>query len=141
MTGYVATAIIDIGVPPSKVWQVLVDPERIREYMFGSQVVTDWRPGSPILFRGEWEGKPFEDKGTIIEVDEPRLLRFTHYSPLSGAPDVPESYHTLTYTLEEIPEGVRVTLTQDNNDTEEAAAHSAEMWRHVVEGVRTAAEA
>jgi uncharacterized protein YndB with AHSA1/START domain len=57
MTGYVATAIIDIGVLPSKVWQVLVDPER-REYMFGSEMVTDWRPGSPILFRGEWEGQP-----------------------------------------------------------------------------------
>jgi uncharacterized protein YndB with AHSA1/START domain len=141
MTGYVATAIIDIGAPPSTVWRVLVDPERIREYMFGSEVVTDWRPGSPILFRGEWEGKPYEDKGTIVTVDEPRLLRYTHYSPLSGAPDVPESYHTLTYTLEETPEGTRVTLTQDNNDTREAAAHSEKMWRQVVEVVRRAAEA
>jgi uncharacterized protein YndB with AHSA1/START domain len=140
MTGYVATAVVEVGAPPAKVWQVLVDPERIREYMFGSEVVTDWRPGNPILFRGQWEGRPYEDKGRIVTVDEPRLLSFTHYSPLTGAPDVPESYHTLTYTLEKTPEGTRLTLTQDNNDTEEAAAHSTEMWRQVVQGVLMAAE-
>jgi uncharacterized protein YndB with AHSA1/START domain len=139
MTGYEATATVDIGAPPGAVWRVLLDPESVREYMFGSEVVTDWRPGSPILFRGSWEGKPYEDKGVIVDVDEPRLLRYTHYSPLSGAPDVPESYHTLTYALEEIPAGTRLTLTQDNNDTEAAADHSAGMWQQLVESVRAVA--
>ena len=140
MSGYLAVATAEIDAPPVRVWQTLLDPESVREYMFGSQVVTDWLPGSPILYRGVWEEKPFEDKGVILEVDEPVRLRFTHYSPLSGAPDNPASYHTLTYTLEKIPLGTRITLTQDNNDTEAAAEHSAGMWRQLLDSVRTIAE-
>ena len=140
MSGHLAVATTEIAAPPAQVWRALVDPSSVKEFMFGSDVVTDWLPGSPILFRGTWEGKPYEDKGVIIAVDEPVRLRYTHYSPLSGAPDVPESYHTLTYSLEPVPLGTRLTLTQDNNDTEAAAEHSAGMWRQLLESVRAIAE-
>ena len=69
--------------------------------MVGSRVTSTYVVGDPITFDGEWEGKPFQDHGEIVEVDRPRLLRYTHYSPLSGQPDVPENYHHLTFTLEE----------------------------------------
>lgn len=140
MVGYVAGAVTEINASPEEVWRSLIDPASVREYMFGSEVVTDWSVGSPILFRGVWEGKPFEDKGVIVEVAAPSLLRYTHYSPLSGAPDVPENYHTLTYTLEAVAEGTRVTLAQDNNATEAAAEHSADMWRQLLETLREIVE-
>jgi len=140
MSSHIAVATADIEASPDRVWKVLVDPDSVREYMFGSEVVTDWMPGSPISFRGQWQGKPYEDKGVIVEVDEPVLLRYTHYSPLSGAPDVPESYHTLNFTLEPTPKGTRLTLTQDNNDSEEAAEHSAGMWSQLLDSVRTIAQ-
>ncbi len=140
MSHHVAVAVIEIDASPEEVWKSLIDPAAVREYMFGSEVVTDWSVGSPILFRGLWEGKPFEDKGSIVEIDQPALLRYTHYSPLSGAPDVPENYHTLTYALESVPEGTRVTLTQDNNETEAAAEHSAGMWRQLLETLREIVE-
>jgi len=140
MSGHLAVATTEIAAPPERVWAALVDPASVKEFMFGSDVVTDWNPGSPILFRGMWEGKPYEDKGVIVDVEEPVVLRYTHYSPISGAPDVPESYHTLTYSLEPIPLGTRLTLTQDNNETEAAAEHSAGMWRQMLEGVREVVE-
>ena len=34
----------------------------------------------------------------------------------------------------------RVTLTQDNNDTEASAEHSAGMWRQLLETLRTIVE-
>ena len=68
-------------------------------YMFGSDVTSDWTAGSPITYAGEYEGKSYEDHGTILEIRPPELLRSTHFSPLSGMPDVPENYHELVYTL------------------------------------------
>jgi len=140
MSNHLAVAGAEVGAPPDRVWRVLVDPVSVREYMFGAEVVTDWLPGSAILFRGVWQGTPYEDKGVILDVDQPVLLRYTHYSPLSGAPDVLASYHTLTFALEPIPLGTRLTLTQDNNETAEAAEHSAGMWLRLVDAVRTIAE-
>lgn len=137
---YVSTTTTTIAAPPARVWAALVSPEASREYFFGSTVASDFTRGSAITFTGEWDGKPFEDHGTILEVDEPHLLRYTHFSPLTGEPDVPESYHTLTFTIEEAPGGTVVTLDQDNNASQEAADHSSENWRTVLEGLRTVVE-
>lgn len=74
MTGLIATAETDIDAAPERVWQALVDPDQIRQYMFGSQVVTDWRPGSPIVWKGKYEGRSYEDKGEVLQVEPARRL-------------------------------------------------------------------
>ncbi|GAA4287465.1 SRPBCC domain-containing protein [Georgenia daeguensis] len=140
MADHVSTTSIDIDALPRTVWTVLTSPELSRHVMFGASVASDYVPGSRITFTGEWEGKPFQDHGEIVEIEEPRLLRYTHFSPLTGEPDVPENYHTLTWTLEETAHGTRVTLTQDNNPTEEAAQHSTENWQRALAGLKQAAE-
>ena len=60
---HVATVSARVHAPPSRVWEALTRPELIKQYLFGTDVVSDWMPGSPILYRGEWQGKPFEDTG------------------------------------------------------------------------------
>ena len=100
MANHVATATVEIDAPPARVWTALTDPAEIEKYMFGSHVVTDWKPGSSIVWKGEYEGKRYEDKGEIVEIKPARRLKVTHFSPLSGQEDVPENYHTLTYELE-----------------------------------------
>ena len=122
MADYLATAETDIKASPARVWEVLTDPDEIRKFMFGAEVKTDWRQGSPITWSGEYEGKAYEDKGEILEIDPGRTLRVTHYSPLSGQPDVPENYHTLTYTLDDHGTSTHLKLTQDNNGSEDEAA-------------------
>ena len=62
MTGKVASAETDIDAPRSEVWRALTDPDEIEKYMFGSRVETDWKPGSPITWKGEYEGKKYEDE-------------------------------------------------------------------------------
>jgi uncharacterized protein YndB with AHSA1/START domain len=141
MSDFVSTSIIDIDAPAESVWFALTDLPTFSQVMFGSEVVTSWEIGSPILFRGEWEGKPFEDKGEVLESDKPSVLRTTHFSPMSGEPDVPENYHEVAYRLEPIPTGTRVTLTQDNNPTEEAARHSNENWAMALKNLKAEAEA
>jgi hypothetical protein len=43
-------------------------------------------------------------------------------------PDVPESYHIVTVELSTDGERTRVTLSQDNNPTEQAREHSERNW-------------
>jgi uncharacterized protein YndB with AHSA1/START domain len=118
------------------VWSALTDPEQIKQYMFGSQVVTDWQQGSQIVWKGEYEGKTYEDKGEVLEIETERRLKVTHFSPLSGREDVAENYHTLLYELEELSGVTHVSLSQDNNPSQEAAEHSQANWEKMLVGLK-----
>ncbi|GIX04275.1 MAG: ATPase [Planctomycetaceae bacterium] len=131
-----ARASITINAPIAKVWDALVNPEVIRQYMFGTHVVTDWREGSPIIWKGEWKGKSYEDKGVILQFKPMRLLQYSHFSPLSGLPDTPENYHTVTIELSDMGNHTSVSLTQDNNATEQAREHSEKMWMTMLTGLK-----
>ncbi|MGS2810196.1 SRPBCC domain-containing protein [Nocardia sp. MW-W600-9] len=140
MTGFVATADTEIAASPERVWAVLTDPAQIRRFMFGAEVSTDWSPGSPITWTGEYEGTAYEDKGEILAVEPGRLLKLTHYSPLGDVPDRPENYHTLTYELSGSATGTHLSLSQDNIASPVEAEHSRAMWTSHVDGIKQAAE-
>lgn len=141
MTEHLASASILIDAPPDEVWAVLTDSARVPDYMLGSTVETDWQPGSPIVWSGEWKGKEFHDHGTILDAVPGQILRVTHFSPLSGQEDRPENYHTVTFALEGVDGGTRLLLTQDNNPTIEAMEHSESNWKTVAEALKKAVEA
>ena len=125
-----------INAPASKVWDALTEPEQIKQYLFGTQVTTDWHAGSPITYKGEWKGKPYEDKGKVLEVEPRKRLVSTFWSALAGLPDTPENYKTVRYEL--APEGDRtkLTITQDNNATQEEATEAEKNWRMVLDGIK-----
>ncbi|HET6596834.1 MAG TPA: SRPBCC domain-containing protein [Anaerolineales bacterium] len=137
---YVAEATTTIHAPVSKVWQALVNPELIKQYLFNTEVISDWKVGSPIIYKGEWEGKAFEDKGKILEIEPEKILRSTHWSPLSGAPDSPENYHTVIYSLSDRGDSTEVTIKQDNNASEDEKAHAEKNWKSVLEGMKNLLE-
>jgi uncharacterized protein YndB with AHSA1/START domain len=132
----IARASITINAPVTKVWDALVEPEAIKQYMFGTNVVTDWRVGSPITWKGEWQGKSYEDKGVILRFEPTRILQYSHFSPLSGLADKPENYHTVTIELSGEGNQTRVSLTQDNNATEKAREHSEKNWEMMLAGLK-----
>ena len=133
---FIAKATTTVNAPASKVWDALIKPDLIKEYLFGTKVTTDWKEGSPITYKGEWEGKAYEDKGEILKFDPEKSLVSTHWSPLSGVPDIPENYHTVTYQLSEKNGKTEITILQDNNATEEEKAHSEQNWRTVLDGMK-----
>jgi uncharacterized protein YndB with AHSA1/START domain len=140
MSGHIATAQCEINAPPDKVWRALTDPELIKKYMFGSEVRTDWKPGSPITWKGEFKGREYEDKGEIISVEQGRRLELTHFSPLTGQEDRPENYHTVRYELQQTNGGTTVRLTQDNSASAEEAEHSAANWQLMLDGLKRVVE-
>jgi len=133
---FIAKATTTINAPASKVWEALTKPDLIKQYLFGTEVRTDWKVGSPITYKGEWEGKAYEDKGKILQFDPEKTLVSTHWSPLSGVPDIPENYHTVTYRLSETDGRTEVTITQDNNASQEEADHSTQNWKTVLDGMK-----
>lgn len=140
-TNFVARTQIIVDAPPDVVWRALTDPDIVKQYMYGTNMETDWKVGSPITWKGEWQGKPYEDKGTILAVEPKKLLKVTHWSPMGGSEDRPENYHTLTYVLSDDGHTTTLTLEQDNNPTQEAADTMAEKnWGPVLEGMKAAAE-
>jgi uncharacterized protein YndB with AHSA1/START domain len=126
--GPVANAATKIKASAEEVWDALVNPEKIKQYMFGSEVTSDWKEGSSITWKGEWQGKQYEDKGEILQAVPPDLIQYSHYSPLSSLPDIPENYHMVTMQLSKEDEYTRLSLTQDNNVDQKAADHSTENW-------------
>jgi len=133
---FVAKATTTINAPASKVWDALTKPELIKQYMFGTDVISDWTVGSSITYRGEWKGKTFEDKGKVLEVKREKSLVSTHWSPLSGVPDSPENYHTVAYDLVENDGKTEVTITQDNNASAEEKTESENNWKQILEGMK-----
>jgi uncharacterized protein YndB with AHSA1/START domain len=138
---YIAEVEIEVNATPAEVWTALTDPELIAKYFFGTQVQTDWQPGSPIVWKGDYQGNKYEDKGEILEVQQNRLLRFTHFSPMTGQPDEPQNYHTLTYELDDRDGRTHVSLSQDNNASAEEAEHSTANWETVLKGLKETVEA
>lgn len=133
---FVARATVAIDASTDEVWNALVSPEAIAHYMFGAKVDTDWREGSAIRWTGEWNGKPFEDKGVILEIVPGRRLRYSHFSPRSGLADEPENYHTVTIEVLSQGKQTLVGLSQDNNPTAEAREHSQENWKRMLAGLK-----
>ena len=133
---FIAKASTTINAPIAEVWDALVNPKVIKQYMFGTNVVSDWKPGSPIVWKGEWEGKAYEDKGKILKFEPQRLLSYSHFSPLSGQPDVPANYHTVTIELSRQGTQTKVSLSQDNNATDEARQHSEKNWNMMLDGLK-----
>jgi uncharacterized protein YndB with AHSA1/START domain len=132
----VARATIAIDAPTSKVWDALTQPQLIKQYLFGTQVTTDWQKGSSITYQGVWEGKAYQDKGKILQIEPGKLLVSTFWSMLSGLPDLPENYKTVRYELSTEGSGTRLTITQDNNASQEEADHSAQNWQMVLGGIK-----
>jgi uncharacterized protein YndB with AHSA1/START domain len=139
---YSASTSVDIAAPPEAVWRALTDPALVAKYLHGTTVETDWVEGTPIIWRGEWQGREYEDKGEVLLVDPPYRLSVTHWSPLTGEPDEPAYYHHVGYALEAIGGGrTRLTLTHGNAPTQEAADAMVENgWRPTLDAIKQLVE-
>ena len=112
---------IQIIATPSKVWDALVNPEKTKKYMFGCETVSDWKVGSSLLWKGEYNGQSIVFvKGNIIAIDPGKFLAYTVIDPNNNEiPDLPENYLTVTYSL--IQEDHHTTLTVTQGDYSKVA--------------------
>src|SRR6478752_9120772 len=132
----VVTKSVTVKATKSKVWDALTNPETIKKYFFGTETESDFKKGSPIYYRGVWEGKSYEDKGTILEIEKEKLFKHDYWSSMSGTEDKQENYSTITYTLSGNDGNVTLTVTQTNVASEEQKEHSEKNWEMVFQGMK-----
>lgn len=134
------TQSIEINADKSEIWDALTNPEKIKTYLFGTETVTDWKMGSEIIFQGEYQGKQYRDKGTIIEIKTNELLKYSYWSGFSGLEDKPENYSLVTYKLESEDGKTVLTVIQKGFAGEEAKQHSESGWTNVLQQIKQMTE-
>lgn len=137
---FVVTKALDIKAPISKVWNFITTPEGMKEYLFGTNVISDWEVGSLIRFVGEYDGKPYEDRGTIEVFDKEQVFEYTYYSSFSGVPDQAENYTLVRMELESIGEGTRLKVKHSNFPTETSYQNNEKQWDIVLDTIKEKTE-
>ncbi len=102
-----------INALPQKVWDALINPEKTKIYMYGCETVSDWKVGSQLLWKGNYEGKEMVFvKGNIIEIEDFKKLVYTVFDPNSPMEDIPQNYLTVIYELSVENERTLLSVTQ-----------------------------
>jgi len=127
-----AKASVAIKANKNEVWDALTNPDKIKQYFFGTNAISDWKKGSSLKFTGEWEGKTYEDKGTILDTEPGKLFRYTYWSSMGKLEDKPENYATVTYELVPAGDETVVNVEQDNVANEEGRKHSENNWQWIL---------
>lgn len=136
-----ATAQVSRVIPATvqDVWDTLTSREGMKAYMQGADVRTDWKVGSPIVMKGEFNGKTYEDRGEVRSFEPGKRFSYTHVS--SAAPD---AEHLVTFELAPKGEATEVVITQANADgrvTDADREHRAryeKTWAMILEGLEKA---
>ncbi len=132
---------IVINADLAKVWDVLTNPEIIKEYLFGTETITDWKPGSSIVFQGEYEGHKYRDHGVIQENVFHSRISYSYWSGFSGLEDKPENYSLVAYDLNPIDfANTTLTWTQRGYPDEQRQAHSQGGMKAFMEQIKAIAE-
>jgi uncharacterized protein YndB with AHSA1/START domain len=145
MTELIIRKSVEVDAPIETLWKILTDSAYIRQYMFGCDAETDWKPGSTLLWRGAADGKVYV-KGHVVSVDSPHRLTYTIFDPNSKIKDIPENYLTMTYNLKKRGEKAStLEIVQGDyskvEDGENRYNHSLDGDDMVLVGIKKLAEA
>lgn len=128
-------ATVEIGSPPERVFTALTSAADVVKWWGSadSYQTTEWtmklEPGAP--WRGSGvgsDGAPFSVEGEVLEVDAPRRLVWTWRAAWDGGQTT-----KVTYTLEPIDGGTRVTLRHEGfADRHDSCRMHGEGWARVL---------
>ena len=132
---------VEINASPEKVWKVLTDPSLIKEYLFGTETITDWKVGSDIIFQGEYQGHKYKDKGLVKEHINHKRVSYAYWSAFSGLEDKSENYSIVTYDLESKDgKNTNFTWSQSGFANEEGQKHSQSGMADLLKQIKAIAE-
>jgi len=115
------------------VWDTLTNPNKTKLFMFNCEAHSDWKIGSDIKWKGNFNGYESGEKGVILELTKNEHLKYSSIDPNFGIEDVPENYLHITYHLREIGDKTELITTIENfNNDPERIDHIAKGWDNIV---------
>lgn len=130
---------IALNTNSSKVWDALTNPALTKQYMYGCEIISDWKAGSPLEWKGAADGKVYL-KGNIVSIDPGRSLQFTTFDPNSDMQDVASDYTTVTYTLTQENSHTILSVTQGDfsgvADGEKRYNDTVNGWDYALNGLK-----
>lgn len=106
---------IIINAPIQKVWDTVTQPALVKQWQFGSDLITDWKIGSEIRFRSEWNNQIFEQWGIVKDIRLHEYIQYSLFAPGSGREDIPENYFTMHYNFSSENGGTKLVIIQEDN--------------------------
>ncbi len=108
-------SIITINATMQKVWDTITKPELVKQWQYGSDLITNWVVGDDIIFRTEWEGIVFEQWGKILEMQPIKLIKYSLFAPRPDLEDKPENYFIMSYILKKENGQTKLEIIQEDN--------------------------
>jgi len=133
-------ANIDIDSKIELVWDALVNPEKIKIYLFGTETISDWKPESEIIFQGEYQGQKYKDKGIIKELKANEIFSYTYWSGFSGMEDIAENYSLITFKMKIVNNKIILDVVQTGFADEKAYQHSSGAWNNILKQIKEICE-
>jgi uncharacterized protein YndB with AHSA1/START domain len=118
---------IDIRAPRERVWEEITKTGRIQRALMNTVLESQLVPGAKLRYYSPDKRRVFV-VGEVVEVVPPRRLRHTYVFTFR-----PEAPTLVTWELEAVPGGCRVTLTH-GGFTDQAKTHRgvAGGWREIL---------
>lgn len=113
MATNISTTILNASI--EEVWNALTKPELVKQWQYGSELITDWKTGNEIRFRNEWQGQVFEQWGSILEIVPNQKIKYSLFFPRPELEDKPENYFIMSYILSEESNKVKLQIIQEDN--------------------------
>ena len=134
---YFKFAIV-IEAEPKVVWEALTNPIFTKIYMFGCEVVSDWKLWEPVEWKGAEDGIIYV-KGILLDYEKEKKLSYTVFDPNAGYKDIPENYLTTTYLIEQSEGKTVLSISQgDYSKVENGEKRFKESigWKMVLKGLK-----
>lgn len=129
---FTGSSRITIHTSAKKVWDALTNPEIVKQYIHGTEVISDWQVGGAIIYRGIWKDTPYEDRGMIVELIPNQFLKTTYWSAASAPENTPENNFTVSYQLTEADGETTLTVVTENHPSQVDADTASKNWEHVL---------
>jgi len=119
MNTFTVKKTIFVDVAPELVFDALTNSEEITKYFPLKEVVSEWKVGSEVLYKGEINGQNFSDFGVIEILTRPNKYKYTYWSDNHGTERTPENHLSITYVISKNGDGTKLELEQSNLKSKE----------------------